>query len=97
MEKMVFIAFNIAVESQVLEVMESLGLRSYTKWPRLMGVGRTSGPHLDSHIWPGANGAVAVVCPEEKARALMDKIRQLRRSLGREGLKAFLLPVEDVT
>lgn len=95
--KMVFIALNIAIESQVLEVMESLGLRSYTMWPRLMGVGQASGPHLDSHVWPGANCVIAVVCPEEKARALMEEVRRLRRSLGREGLKAFLLPVEEVT
>jgi hypothetical protein len=88
---------NIAIESQVVERLSALGLRSYTKWPRLMGVGETSGPHLDSHVWPGANAVIAVVAPDDKARALMDEIRELRKTLGREGIKAFLLPVEDAT
>ncbi len=29
--------------------------------------------------------------------ALMEGIRNLRTTLGREGVKAFLLPVQDVT
>jgi nitrogen regulatory protein PII len=95
--KMVLVALNIAIERHVLEKLSALGLRSYTKWPRLMGVGETSGPHLDSHIWPGANTVIAVVAPDDKAAALMEEIRDLRKTLGSEGVKAFLLPVEDVT
>lgn len=95
--KMVLIAVNIAIEPQVVERLSALGLHSYTEWPRLTGVGETSGPHLDSHVWPGANAVIAVVAPDDKACALMDEIRELRKTLGREGIKAFLFPVEDVT
>ena len=95
--KLVLIAYNEAIDGEVIEVLRQCGGDAYTKWTKALGQGSSSGPHLGSHVWPKHNNVLAVVVSDETARRLLDKVRELRESLGREGIKAFLLPVEDVT
>ena len=95
--KMVLITYNEAVDGEVAEALQRCGADAYTKWTGVQGQGEESGPHLGSHVWPKRNNVLATIVPEDTARALMDQIRELRKTLGREGVKAFLLPVEDVT
>jgi len=95
--KLVLIAYNEAVDDEVTEVLQDCGAENYTKWTKVLGRGTASGPHLGSHVWPKYNNVLAVVVPEETAAALIEEIRKLRATLGQEGVKAFLLPVEDVT
>jgi len=95
--KLVFITHNIAITDEVMEVLEKLGLKSYTRWEEVTGVGTQSGPHLNTHIWPAKNSALAVVAENEKANALMKKIRQLRQTEAKEGIKAFMWLIEEVT
>jgi len=95
--KLVFIIHNIAITDEVMEVLEKLGLKNYTRWQEVTGVGTQSGPHLNTHVWPAKNSALAVVTEDEKANELMNEIRRLRKIEAKEGLKSFLLPVDDVT
>ncbi|MCK4299013.1 MAG: hypothetical protein KAX80_05755 [Planctomycetes bacterium] len=95
--KMVLIAYNEAIDDEVAEVLQRCGADAYTKWTGVQGQGKVSGPHLGSHVWPKRNNVLAAVVPEDVAQALMEGIRNLRTTLGPEGAKAFLLPVEDVT
>lgn len=95
--KMVMIAYNVAVELEVMESLEAVGVDSYTRWPKAHGSGQLSGPHLGTHVWPVENVVMAVVAPDEQAARLMDAIRELRKTLSKEGIKAFLLPVDDIT
>ena len=95
--KMIFIAYNMAIDEEVMESLEEVGTGTYTKWTRVHGKGKTSGPHLDSNVWPGVNNVLAIVVEDEKVSEILLKVQELRKSLGKEGIKAFVLPLEEVT
>lgn len=95
--KLVLIACNEAIDEEVMEMLERAGAHSYTKWTRVLGRGTASGPHLGSHVWPKRNNVLAVACDGETVAAILDGVRGLRARLGKEGLKAFVVPLEDVT
>jgi nitrogen regulatory protein PII len=95
--KMVLIVHNEAIGGQVRDALSDVGVEYYTRWTRVLGKGETSGPHLDTHVWPKANDCIAAAVDDESAQKLMDAVRELRKTLGHEGVKAFQLPLEDLT
>lgn len=95
--KMIVIAYNEAIDMEVMEALEECRLKNFTKVPGVYGRGTTSGTHLGTDIWPGRNNLLYVAAPEDDVARLMTCVRGLRRRYGREGVKAFVLPVEDVT
>jgi len=95
--KMVMITYNEAIDNEVMEVLESCSLKNYTKITGVFGCGASSGTHLGTDIWPGLNNILYVACEEAAAKKIMAAIRQLRKSLGAEGIKAFLMPLEEIT
>ena len=95
--KLLLITYYEAIDMEVTELVESAGAQGYTKWTRVIGKGAASGPHFLTKIWPPGNNVLAVALDDDKARLLMDKIRAMREKVSALGLKAFLLPVEDVT
>jgi len=94
---LVFIAYNIAIHEEIMEILDKLDLKSYTRWEEVTGVGRQSGPHLNTHVWPAKNSALAVVAGNDEAGLLMEEIRRLRKTAGKVGVKAFCWRVEDIT
>jgi len=78
----VFIVYNIAIHEEIMEILDKLDLKSYTRWEEVTGV---------------ENSALAVVAGNDEARLLMEEIRQLRKTAGKEGVKAFCWRVEDIT
>ncbi len=97
MMKMVMIAYNEAIEMEVMETLERCALKNYTKVAGAFGKGTSSGTHHGNDIWPGKNNVLYVACDEKDARALLTCIAALRKTVSREGLKAFLWPLEDLT
>jgi len=95
--KMVMIAYNEAIDAEVMEVLENCGVENYTKIMSAFGKGITSGIHLGNDIWPGKNNILYVACEEQEAQQILACVRELRKNLGKEGIKAFLLPLEEVT
>lgn len=95
--KAVLIVHNAAIGEEVNEVLETVGIEYYTKFPNILGKGELSEPHLNTDVWPSINCGTFVVTDQDRAKDLMDKIRQMRKKLGREGLKAFMWEIEDVT
>lgn len=94
--KMVLAVYNVAVDEEVMEAVREAGVACYTKWPRVVGEGQTTGPRLDDHIWPGANCATLMVVPDELVPKVMSVLQGLRDTIGRtEGVKAFVLNVEQ--
>lgn len=92
--KMVLAVYNMAADEEVMEALREAGVEHYTKWPRVLGVGRT-GPRLDEHIWPGANCVIFAVLPDDQAARTLEALRALGETVGRkEGLRAFLLNIE---
>ena len=95
--KMVLMVYNEAIDEEVMSGLGACCIENFTKWCKVSGKGQTSGPHLDSNIWPGANNVCMAVVEEEKVPAILAEIRNLRKTLGKEGVKAFVLPVEEIT
>lgn len=97
MDKMVMVVYNEAVESEVMEVLTDCGLKNYTKIPAAYGKGNASGTHLGSDIWPGRNNILLVGCGKTEAARLLSCIRELRKTLAKEGIKAFSFSLEEST
>lgn len=97
MNKMVMVIYNEAVDDEVMEVLNKCAAKNYTKIPGVFGKGTSSGTHMGNDIWPGRNNILYIACEEEKAKLILSYIKELRKKLGREGVKAFLLPIEEIT
>ena len=93
--KMVMIVFNAAIDEEIAEGLQDIGIDAYTKWPKVLGKGATSDPHLDSHIWPGVNSSIFLAVEDDRVPAVLDKVRELEASVGKEGLKAFVWSLEE--
>jgi hypothetical protein len=94
---MVMISYNEAIDSEVTEALEACGLKNYTKIAATYGRGTTSGTHLGNDIWPGRNNILLIASDEQKINLLFSCIKELRKKLGREGVKAFVWDLEEVT
>lgn len=94
--KMVIVVYNEAVDREVMGVLAGCGLNNYTKIMGVFGRGTTSGTHLGNDIWPGRNNILYVACEEKEAKQLSSCIKELKRKIANEGIKAFILPVEDL-
>jgi nitrogen regulatory protein PII len=95
--KLVMICYNEAIDDEVIELLKQAGLEGYTKWTKVQGKGKTSGPHLITAIWPKANNVLFTMLPEENATEIFEHIRELKTKVAKEGLKAFMLPIEEIT
>ncbi len=95
--KMIMLTYNEAIDLEVMETLEDCGLKNYTKLLGAHGKGTTSGTHLGTDIWPGRNNVLYVAAPEANAAQMMKCVRKLRERYGKEGIKAFILPVEEMT
>jgi hypothetical protein len=94
--KMVMFSYNEAIDLEVMEVLENCGLKNYTKITATYGKGATSGTHLGNDIWPGRNNILYIACEESQAKQLLSCIKELRKKLGREGIKAFVWSLEEL-
>ncbi len=95
--KMLMLAYNEAVDDEVMDTLARCGLQNYTRLEGVFGRGATSGTHLGTDVWPGRNHLLLVAVTDEQARGLLACVGTLRRELGREGVKAFVWSIEAVT
>jgi nitrogen regulatory protein PII len=97
MMNMIMIVYNEVVEEELVEILEGLGIHSYTKWQRVLGRGDRSSPHMDTHIWPGTNAVLGIVLEDaDKTRQLTGRIRKLDEQVGDKGLFALMWPVDRI-
>jgi nitrogen regulatory protein PII len=95
--KMILIAYNAAIDDEVMEAIETAGVNSFTKIPEVLGKGHTSEPHFHTDVWPGYNTLLLAVAEDEIVAGVMEVVRNLRTTLGKEGIKAFSVKIEEVT
>jgi hypothetical protein len=93
--KMLFVVYSREMDEAIIAAFKRSGLQGYTKMKEICGEGRDTGPKLGSHVWPGKNNALFVAVQDDEAAKGLDLIRQLKKEHPREGLKAFVLPVEE--
>jgi nitrogen regulatory protein PII len=95
MMKMVMVVYNEAMDLEVMEVLQGCAMKNFTKVMGVYGRGTHSGTHMGNDIWPGRNNILYVACAPEQARKLLGCVAALKKTLGHEGIKAFLMPVEE--
>jgi len=95
--KAVLIMHNAVIDRDVNEALESAGIRCYTKFTDTLGRGEISEPHLNIEVWPETNYGTFVVTEEPKAKEIMDIVREMRKKMGSEGIKAFMWEIDDIT
>lgn len=95
--KMVVIAYAEGLEGELMALLKANSVGSYTKWTKVLGKGQKSGPHLLTHVWPKGNNVIMISIEDERAEKLLEAVGRLRETLGHEGVKAFLIPLEAVT
>lgn len=94
--KMVFVVFNEGIEAEVMEGLATCHVESYTKLDKVHGVGKLSGPHMGTHIWPASNTLLMIGCEDNTKDQILEAVRKLRGAFPREGVKAFVLPMEEM-
>lgn len=95
--KMAMISYNSAIESEVMDALKKCAIENFTRWSEVQGKGERSGPHFGSEVWPGKNSVIFTAIENEKTENLLKCINDLRIKLGKEGVKAFLWPLEEIT
>ena len=97
MNKLTMIIYNEAIETEVMEVLKNCNLENFTKICAVFGKGSSSGAHFGNDIWPGRNNILFIASDEERCRKLIFCIKELRKKLKKEGIKAFIWNLEEVT
>ena len=95
--KIIMIAYSEAIDNEIMELLESNTIEGFTKWTKVIGKGTSSGPHLLNHVWPKGNNVIMCCVQDDKAEKLLQGVRELKKTTGHEGVKAFSMPVDDVT
>ena len=94
---MIMIVYNEAVDMEVMEILENCGLKNYSKIANTFGRGVSSGTHLGTDIWPGLNNILYAAGPADSARKALASVRELRKTLGKTGIKAFAWALDEIT
>lgn len=93
--KAVMIICNAILSDEVLETLNKLEIRGYTRWDDVQGRGSDNGePHMGSHTWPGLNSSILVILPEDKTESLLKKIKEIEEGASQQGVRAFVWNVE---
>ena len=95
--KLLLIAYDEAHEHEVIRLLESAGVHGYTKWGGVQGKGASGGPHMGTTVWPKQNHVLALAVEDAQADQILEGVRTLRDTLILKGVKAFVLPLEELT
>jgi hypothetical protein len=93
--RLYWIAFNVALEPDVRELLDRLQMTAYTWWDEIKGAGH-SGPHLNDEVWPAVNGLFMLAAPAEVEAALAEGIVHIRKLFPGEGIKLIVQPCSAI-
>jgi hypothetical protein len=87
------IVFPQALEDEVVELLDRVGVPGYTEARKVTGRG-PKGRHFDSAVWPGADNTIFTVVGNEQAVALSTALINFnalleQRSHGFYGVRVF--------
>lgn len=91
--KLVLMTYYIGRHDEVMEILERLVIRTYTRWREVEGRISRGEPRENSHVWPGANSALMAVLDEDQAARLINEIEAFNGRRDGEGIDAYVLDV----
>ena len=93
--KMVMIICPESRREDVRNVLRQQGADGFSEVAGVKGEGKT-GKHLGTHAWPLESAMLLSVVPDDKARTIMEAMKECSSKLfPEEGMRAFLMPVEQ--
>jgi nitrogen regulatory protein PII len=98
--KLVLIVFNFTYDEAIRAMIERLRIPGFTEVHRVFGTGE-SGKRFGTHAFPGHDTMILTVLTEAQVGPLLDEIARFKQGLAERGkrhggIKAFVLPVEQV-
>jgi hypothetical protein len=94
-QRLYWLAYNTALETDILELLETLEVEAYTRWDDVKGRGN-SGPHLNDEVWPAVNAMYMFVAPASLGAKLIREVQGLRSRYPGEGIKLIVQPCEGI-
>lgn len=93
--KAIFISYNQAYYTELVELLEKNECRGYTMWNEIMGRGGVDGePHEGSHAWPTMNNAILAIVPDEKVDGILEGVKAKDEAAPELGMRAFVWNIE---
>lgn len=88
--KMLQIICDSRFEEYLLEKLEKEGIKYFTKIEKALGKGKSSEPHMDSHIWPGFHVLYFIAVSEEDYNKVKQALLEIKEKIKKEGFKVFV-------
>ncbi|OQW96469.1 MAG: hypothetical protein BWK77_04555 [Verrucomicrobia bacterium A1] len=83
-------------ERDLRDLIARHSVHAYSEFRNVTGEGST-GRHLGTSVFPGRSAVIFTVVPAEKMVELKAALAEFRKTLyADEGLRAFVLPVEEM-
>ena len=94
--KSIMITFDQAYNERIVELLDRMYCRGFTRWEQVQGRGSKTGePHYGSHAWPSMCSAIMTVVDDHKVQPLLDKLHEMDQETEMLGLRAFVWNVEQ--
>lgn len=94
--KMVIVICPESREREASNLMNKQNVRTFTMIKDVIGAGET-GLNLGTQVWPGRSILIFSVVDDAKSNRLKQTLRNCAKDLyPGEGMRAFVLPIEDV-
>ncbi len=77
--------------------MKSMGVKGYSIIPEVLGKGLSTEPKFNNHVWPGKNMLMYIICDDESAVKVMERMNKLRGENPNEGIFGWASDVSDLT
>ena len=95
--KAVFISAFQAFYDELIVIFDQLEIRGFTYWSETQGRGAHKGdPHYGTHAWPALNCSFLTFVEPHKAEELLEALRKLDQTAPQQGVRAFVMPCEQM-
>ncbi len=91
---MFIIVYASVIDQYVMAAIAKGGIKAYTKWTAVKGVGPETGPKLTYS--QGDNDVLTVVAGEDDADKIKRITLDLRKDHPKGGVRCFVVPVEEM-
>ena len=94
--KAIFIVYGQALTEPIVQRLNRLNIRGFTRWEEVQGRGSNEGePHYGTHAWPSKNGAMLTIVDDQKVDDLLASLRHINEQAEQQGLNAFVWNIEQ--
>jgi hypothetical protein len=91
--KMILMVYYVGLHGELMELLDELGVCTYTRWREVEGRISCGEPRDGSQIWPGTNSALLVTAGDGEVDSFLARLDAFNRGREGEGVDAYVLDV----